>query len=36
MELDMLIRSSLSDFKWLISNGDTDMAGDRSARGGRS
>lgn len=36
MELDMLIRSALSDAKWLIANGDTDMAVDRSARGGRS
>ena len=30
MELDMLIRSELSDAKWLIENGGTDMA-----RGGR-
>ena len=36
MELDMLIRSSLSDAKWLIANGESDRAGDRRARGGRS
>lgn len=36
MELDMLIRSSLSDEKWLIANGDTDRSVDRRARGGRS
>ena len=35
MELDMLIRSSLSDSKWLISNGETDRAWDRRERGGR-
>lgn len=26
MELDMLIRSALSDVKWLIENGGTDRA----------
>ena len=30
MELDMLIRSDMSDAKWLIANGGTDRA-----RGGR-
>ena len=30
MELDMLIRSAMSDAKWLIAKGGTDMA-----RGGR-
>lgn len=36
MELDMLIRSALSDAKWLIANGWTDRALDRRAGGGRS
>lgn len=36
MELDVLIRSSISDAKWLIANGDTDRAGDRRERGSRS
>lgn len=35
MELDMLIRSALSDAKWLIAMGGTDRAWDRRARGGR-